>query len=175
MLFYVAGKGHDLISINIQRGRDHGLPGYNHYRAFFGLRPIASMDEKPDEIDESTWDAIRLVYSHPDDIDLYAGGLGETAMFGNKPFQLYHSIFSRQMTARYRLTTWSRVVTYAHLTEKILSIFRRTARTSIYTHRCRSVQASQGWGSIFLHAWERSPGNGVAPSHSGNGDEENPR
>ena len=79
---FFAGKGYDLLAINTQRGRDHGLGGYNAYRSFFGLQRISSMDTRPDEIAPEAWQAFQLVYRDPDDIDLFAGGLSETPMPG---------------------------------------------------------------------------------------------
>ena len=83
-LKFAAGKGHDLVSLNVQRGRDHGLPSYNAFRQFFGLEPILSMDQRPDEIAQDAWDSFKLVYREPNDIDPFAGGIAETPIPGNE-------------------------------------------------------------------------------------------
>ncbi|XP_055377665.1 chorion peroxidase isoform X2 [Condylostylus longicornis] len=65
--------GLDLPSLNIQRGRDEGLRPYNDYLEVMGHNRVTSFDDFHPEL------ARRLakVYKHPDDIDLWIGGLLE--------------------------------------------------------------------------------------------------
>nr|CAB3265329.1 peroxidase mlt-7-like [Phallusia mammillata] len=72
--------GQDLFSINIQRGREHGLPPYNDYREFCGLPRAVEWDEFSDTISSVTITKLKSVYSHVDDVDLYVGGLAEHAV-----------------------------------------------------------------------------------------------
>ena len=37
--------GFDLVSLNIQRGRDHGIPSYNEFRETVGLPRITSFSD----------------------------------------------------------------------------------------------------------------------------------
>lgn len=67
--------GFDLASLNIQRGRDHGLPGYNTVRESLGLERIDSFD---DPIWRSGFGAkLAAAYDDPDAVDLWVGGLAE--------------------------------------------------------------------------------------------------
>ncbi|MEZ5477528.1 MAG: peroxidase family protein [Thiolinea sp.] len=75
-LFGPPGSGGlDLVSLNIQRGRDHELPGYNDAREQLGLPRIESFDDPiwKDGIGEK----LSQVYAHPDDVDLWVAGLAE--------------------------------------------------------------------------------------------------
>ncbi|XP_062573137.1 peroxidase-like protein [Saccostrea cucullata] len=71
----------DLGALNIQRGRDHGIPSYNAYREFCGLpraRFFATVRGGLVDHSRQAVAALQRTYRHPDDIDLYAGGLSET-------------------------------------------------------------------------------------------------
>jgi len=56
----------DLAAINIQRGRDHALPGYNSWRRICNLTEADSFDDLAPEISSRTVrDKLKQLYGHP--------------------------------------------------------------------------------------------------------------
>ncbi|HEX5754880.1 MAG TPA: peroxidase family protein [Arenimonas sp.] len=89
--------GFDLVSLDIQRGRDHGLPSYNAMRESLGLpraRDVRQVSRDP-EVQQ------RLVtaYGNPDRIDLWTGVLAETPRPGAVLGETAHRILSQQFAA----------------------------------------------------------------------------
>lgn len=75
-LFGQPGSGGlDLVAINLQRGRDHGIAGYNDVRESLGLSRIESFDDPIWQGDFGQ--KLAQVYDSPDDVDLWVGGLAE--------------------------------------------------------------------------------------------------
>ncbi|MCA9185867.1 MAG: peroxidase family protein, partial [Planctomycetales bacterium] len=67
--------GLDLLSINLQRGRDHGLPSYNEMRAVMGLDTASSFADITSDTEVQA--ALASVYNSVDDVDLWIGGMAE--------------------------------------------------------------------------------------------------
>ena len=97
-LFGAPGAGgFDLASLNIQRGRDHGLPSYNDARWMMGLTPRASFAEVNSDPDVQA--RLASVYADVDEIDLWVGALAEERVNGGHVGELAFLVITRQFTA----------------------------------------------------------------------------
>jgi peroxidase len=88
--------GFDLASLNIQRGRDHGVPSYTAMRTAMGLPAVSSFAEisaNPDIVA-----ALDRTYHSVDDIDLWVGGLAEDPVAGSQLGALFQAILVRQFS-----------------------------------------------------------------------------
>uniref|UniRef100_A0A1A9X3G1 Chorion peroxidase n=1 Tax=Glossina brevipalpis TaxID=37001 RepID=A0A1A9X3G1_9MUSC len=74
--------GLDLVSLNIQRGRDHGLPAYPVYRKHCKLPPVDTWDQLAKAVDAESLESMKQIYSSPQDIDVYTGALSEPSVDG---------------------------------------------------------------------------------------------
>lgn len=74
-------KRFSLPALNIHRGRDHGLPGYNHYRALCGLNYAKSIDDLFN-IPVHIRAKLKTLYEHVNDIDLFTGSVSELPIEG---------------------------------------------------------------------------------------------
>ncbi|XP_069139876.1 chorion peroxidase-like isoform X2 [Argopecten irradians] len=89
----------DLAALNMQRGRDHGLPSYNAWRTWCGLEQVTHFGyRKGGLIDHSQYarKKIASLYSSPNDIDLYSGGLSENRILGGLVGPTFACILSQQ-------------------------------------------------------------------------------
>ena len=69
-LFETTGNtgGLDLIALNIQRGRDHGLPGYNAYREICAVGKATNWADFEDFIPSRYVEKLKKTYRHVDDV-----------------------------------------------------------------------------------------------------------
>ncbi len=97
-LFGAPGEGgFDLPSLNLQRGRDHGLPSYNDVRAVYGLPAISDFDDVSSDPDVQA--RLQAAYGTVDDMDLWVVGLSEEHVPGALVGETVWTILQDQFSA----------------------------------------------------------------------------
>ena len=97
-LFGPGFGGLDLTALNIQRGRDHGLPDINTTRSAYGLSPVGDFLELTGDPDVAA--ALVAAYGEAglEEIDLWTGGLCEPHPAGTNIGETFTTIFVDQFT-----------------------------------------------------------------------------
>ncbi|XP_074495897.1 eosinophil peroxidase-like [Sebastes fasciatus] len=97
-LFQFTSKlGLDLASLNMQRGRDHGLPGYNKWRKFCGLSQPRNLPELTEVLKNATLAKKLLdLYGTPENIDVWFGGAAEPFVSGGRVGPLFACLIATQ-------------------------------------------------------------------------------
>jgi hypothetical protein len=124
--------GLDLASLNIQRGRDHGLPSFAQMRAALKLRPVQRFqDINPDrQVVRELTDA----YGSPADIDLWVGGLAEADRPGSMVGEVFHRILVDQFV---RLRDGDRFWYQAYLPPELARMVERQTLSTIIRRNTR--------------------------------------
>ncbi|XP_011701791.1 PREDICTED: peroxidase isoform X2 [Wasmannia auropunctata] len=84
-LFKKAGAkfGLDLVSFNMQRGREFGIPSYMEFRKYCGLPEANTFDELFGSMPNETVRRYSTIFEHPADVDLWSGGVSERPLPGS--------------------------------------------------------------------------------------------
>jgi hypothetical protein len=91
-----AGTCLDLTALNIQRGRDHGLPSYNALRVAMGLESYTSFAQVTSDVARQT--KLASLYGDVNNVDLWAGMLSEDHVEGASVGELLGTVFNNQFT-----------------------------------------------------------------------------
>ena len=87
----------DLAAMNIQRGRDHALPGYLEWRRFCNMSHVETFEDLVGEIRSAkVRQKLRELYGHPGNIDVWVGGVLEDQLPNAKVGPLFKCLLLEQ-------------------------------------------------------------------------------
>lgn len=86
--------GLDLAALDIQRGRDHGLPDYNTLRKTYGLARVTSFDQISSDPDVRA--KLQQLFGSVNNIDGFVGALAEDHVPGSSAGPLVHAVVGNQ-------------------------------------------------------------------------------
>ncbi len=96
-LFGPPGSGGlDLVSLNLQRGRDHGLADYNSVRVAYGLPSVEAFSDITS--DAALAAKLQSLYGLVDNIDLWVGAVAEDHLSGASVGPTLQAIVAGQFT-----------------------------------------------------------------------------
>ncbi|MEP3479400.1 MAG: peroxidase family protein [Fuerstiella sp.] len=88
--------GFDLVSLNIQRGRDHGLADYNSVRIDLGLEAVTGFGDITSDVELQQ--KLEAVYGDVNNVDLWVAGLAEDHQDGSSLGETFSAIIADQFT-----------------------------------------------------------------------------
>ncbi len=151
--------GFDLASLNIQRGRDHGLPGFASACRQLGLK----VPERFRHInrDREVWEALEEGYQDVDQIDIWVGGLCEPHVRGAMVGPMLQKVIGDQFT---RLRDGDRFYYRNHLPDDLVRLVEKQT-LSVIIRRNTDI-GDELSDNVFLVAREDDRGRSPKPQSS---------
>ena len=154
--------GENLAALNLQRSRDHGLPGYNEFRRYCGLSNARTFEDTSNEIRDANNRAIlrNLYNDDPNFVELWIAGLAEVpfpgatvgptlrcviqeqfqrSRDGDRFFYENQGVFSPSQVLEIKKTSLSRL--YCDNVNGIVSIQRNAFKSAVHEVRpsCQQI------------------------------------
>lgn len=145
--------GLDLASLNIQRGRDHGLDDYNGARQAYGLDPVTSFADITSDV--ALQAKLEAVFGTVDNVDVFVGALAEDPVPGSMLGLLFHVALVDQFT---RLRDGDAFWYEARLSDEEIAMINGTTLSDII-ERNTGIETMQD--DVFT-AMQRSAGTDAA-------------
>ncbi|XP_067143854.1 peroxidase-like [Centruroides vittatus] len=156
--------GLDLVALNTQRGRDHGIPPYNEWRRWCKLKPFESFDELNRLMTPQSVEAYKKLYRSVEDIDLFTAGVSERSVPDGTLGETFACIVGEQFR---RLKFGDRFwyengKLESSFTDDQLAEIRKTSLSRILCDNTKELDAVQPLAFIRASKWNpRVPCNSV--------------
>ena len=159
-LFGPPGSGGlDLASLNIQRGRDHGVSNYNSVRKAYGLKAVKSFAAITADV--ALQRKLEATYGNVDRVDTWVGGLAEDKLEGSMLGSLFTAIVKDQFE---RLRDGDRLWYTRVLPAGILASVEKQSLATIISRN--TVVGGELQNNVFYTDSAQCPGDDDRPDQS---------
>lgn len=147
--------GLDLVALNTQRGRDHGIPPYNEWRKWCNLKPFKNFEELKEVMAPQSVEVYSKLYRSVDDIDLFTAGVSERSLPDGTLGETFACIVGEQFR---RLKVGDRFwyengKLESSFTEAQLKQIRQTSLSRILCDNAKDIKAVQPLAFIRSSKW----------------------